>query len=150
MLKQKDLLQCNREIVGRKVANAKGKVNNMVDKVLRYTFNLLPNIGRNVDQSLLAVDSRPRELVDREAKTLQQNVHTALRNAASGVQGLFVSVASAPELVDRCQGLTVGHLQRDELAKPGSSSAHSANFEPRRSQPRAESTNEIVPKGVTS
>lgn len=57
-LKQKELTECNTEVVRCKVAKAKDKVTNVVDGLPRDTFDSYDNIRHNIDQTLLVVGSR--------------------------------------------------------------------------------------------
>lgn len=70
-LKRKKSAGCNMEIVGRKVADIKSKVNNLANGLRRTNSESFASIRHNVDQKLLAVGSRPKTLLDREAQELQ-------------------------------------------------------------------------------
>lgn len=68
--KGKETTGCDMQIVGRKVADAKCKVNNLVDGWRRDTPESYASFRRNADLSLLAVGSRFSDLIDREAQEL--------------------------------------------------------------------------------
>lgn len=85
LLKRKESNGCNMEVVRRKVADAKGEENYLVDGSCPGTFHLYDNIRHSFYQKVLALGSRLRVLIDREAKTIRRSVHTALRRAAGGV-----------------------------------------------------------------
>lgn len=70
------------EIVGREVADAIGKLNELVDRLRRDSFDSYTSMQHNVDQTLPVVGSRLMELIDREAHEFQRTVHTALCDAA--------------------------------------------------------------------
>lgn len=72
------------QIVGRRVADADGKVNSLVDGLHRNTFDSYVSFQHSVDQTLLALGSHLREVFDREPKELQRGVHAALRHGAGG------------------------------------------------------------------
>lgn len=76
--------------MGCKVVDAKGEVKNLVERLWKDTFDSYTSLRHNVDQTLIAVDSRLRELIGHEAKELQRGVCVALRDAANGVQESFV------------------------------------------------------------
>lgn len=101
------------KVVGCKVTDAKGKVNNIADGFRQDTFDSYVSIRVSFDQTLLAVGSFLRELVNREVQGLQRSVHVALCNATGGAQKSFVG---APEVVDRNLRLSVGHGRYDESA----------------------------------
>lgn len=58
-----------------KVVDTKGDTKKLVGGVCCDTFSLYTSIQHSVDQSLLNVSSRLKEMFDREAKSLQQGVH---------------------------------------------------------------------------
>lgn len=89
-LKRMKTMRCNLNVVSRKVADAKGKVNSLADWLRCYTFESYALIWHKVDQTLVAVHCCLRDLNDREALKLQHSVFAALCNAASGVQMLIV------------------------------------------------------------
>lgn len=134
------------EIVGRKATDAKDKVNNLLDRLGQETFGSYSSIRNNVDQSLFAVASCLKDLIDREPQELQQSVHIALRNAASSVQKWSVNAAG---VAGRRLSLIVGHARPDELAKPGSSTTHLASRESGRSQARPTFSKKGALKGNT-
>lgn len=112
----------------------KRDVSRLVDGFCRYMFESYASIRHNVCQSLLAVGSRPTELVDHETQMFQQCVDVALCNAARGAQEVCFG---ALKVVGRSPDLVVGHAWHDESAKAVSSNTHSANFVSWRSQTRA-------------
>lgn len=129
------------------VADAKGKMNSLVDGLRRDIFDSYASIRHNVDQSLLAVGSCLRKMVDRETKELQRRVHFALSNAVNGGQELFVY---AHEVVHRSLSPIEWYPKRDESPRPGSSSAHSANRGQRQSRARIAPDSGGAPYGETS
>lgn len=102
-------------------------MNSLVDGLRQDTIDSYASIRHNVDQSLVAASKHPKKMLDGEVMELQQVVHSVLRSAAGSVQKSF---ADEPKVVDRSLRLIVRHTKRDESAKPGSSSAHSAKSEP--------------------
>lgn len=126
LLKRKESTGCDVEVVSRKVANAKGKDNNLVDETRQDTFNLYAHNRHSVDQTLLALGTRLRKLFYREVQELQRSVHAGLCDAAGGFQESFVS---APEVVNRNQNLIVGQARQDESARLRPCTTHSANCE---------------------
>lgn len=145
-LKRNESTGRDMEIVNRKLADAKNEVNNLVDGSHRDTFDSYTSIRHNVNQTLLSVGSRLRDLIDREGQELQWSVHATLRNAASGVQGSFVG---APAVGDRSPNLVYGHARPDELAKTGPSTTHSANHVSRRCLARVTFDKGGAPEGDT-
>lgn len=123
-LKQKETTGCVMEVWGCKAADAKSKINSLVDELRHDTFESYASIWHNVDQPLLAVGSLLRKVIYREGMDLQRGFYEALSNVADGVQQSF---GNAPEVVDRSIGLIVGHAKDDNSARPGPSTAHSAN-----------------------
>lgn len=99
-LKREETTGCDINIVGRRVADNKGDVSILVDRLRRDTFNSYASIRRNVEHLLLAVDSRLKNLTDLEAQNLQWGVHAALCSAVVGVQESFVE---APEVLEQSQ-----------------------------------------------
>lgn len=134
------------EAVSCKVADAKGEVNSLDDGLRRDTFDMYASIRHNVDQTLLAVSNCLKKLINGEAKWLQQKVHAALRNGASGVQKSF---GNASGFVNRSLSLTVEHARHDESARSGSSSMLSVSRESRLGQTRATFDSEGAPTGGT-
>lgn len=118
------------EVVGCKIADAKSDANNLVDGLRRGAFDLCADIRQNVNQTLLAIGSRLRDLTDREDEEVQWSVHTALCNAADGAQESFVDVS---KVMGRSPNLIIVHAKYDEPARPRSSTTHSASLESRRS-----------------
>lgn len=110
--------------MGCMVASDKGKMNNLVDGLRHKSFESYASIRYSVYQSLLAVGSRLREVIDCEAKELQRGFHNALLNTAGKIQQWF---ANASEVVDRSLSLIVRHATHNKLARPGFSTVHSAN-----------------------
>lgn len=83
-LKQ-ELTGCGIKTMPRKVANAKGDMNELASSLDRDTFSLHANIQHNVHHLLLALSNCLGERFDCEAKARQQGVHNALRDAVCGV-----------------------------------------------------------------
>lgn len=83
-LKRKKPAACNKEVLGRMIADAKGEVNSLIDGLRRDTFNPYASIRHSVNQTLLAVGSRLGELTNRETQKLQRSVRLALCEAAGG------------------------------------------------------------------
>lgn len=135
-LKQKYWTGCDMEVMRCKVADVKVGMSSLVDGLRRGYLDSYASIHDNVDHSLLAIGSRLREMIEREAKGLQRGVHAALRDAAGGFHESGFGVA---EVVDRSLSLIVWHSKRDESAMPRSSSAHLANLERPQSRTRAAS-----------
>lgn len=135
------------EIVCYKVANAKGEVSTFFDGFRRDTFYSYASIRRNVGEMLIAVDSRLREPIDREAQELQQGDHAALRNVAGGVQKSFGDVL---EVVHRSLNLNVGHAGYDETARLESCTTHLSNCEPQQDCTWATADSGVAPKGSTT
>lgn len=77
---------CDTEIVSRKVGDAKDKVKNLGHGFRRDIFHAYASIRHNTDPMLLAVGSRLRELIDREAQELQRCDNVALQNGAGGAR----------------------------------------------------------------
>lgn len=146
LLKRKEMTGGDMKIVGRKVANVEGEVNQLVEVLHRGTFESYANIRHKVDQTKLAVGSRLIELIDRKAQGLQWSVHTAPCNAVGGVNESFAGV---PKIVDRSLHSIVGHAVHDESAKLGLSSTHSSSRESLRSRIRAISDSWGAPQGTT-
>lgn len=91
---------------------------------------LLPictSIRYNVDQLLVKVDKRFKNLFARDAMALEQGVPEAISNAAGNVQNPFVEVT-----VDASGSLSLmgSHSKRVNLTKPVTYSEHSANCVP--------------------
>lgn len=106
VLKQKETTECNIEVVHRKLADAKDEANSLVDGLRRGTSRSIVKILHNVDQMSIAVSSRLRGLIDREAQEFQQSHHAALRNAEDDVRESFVG---APKVVNKTRNVIVGH-----------------------------------------
>lgn len=90
--------------------------------------------------------SRLREIIDRMTKKLQRGFCEDLCNAAGRVQQPF---ANAPKAVGRSVSLIVGYARHDKSAKPGSSTAHLANQDQRKSRARATSNSGNAPQVTT-
>lgn len=73
-LKRKVSMGCDMDIAGRKVANADGKVNILVNGLRRDTFDSYASIQHNVDQTLLAVGRCLRDLFDSQAQGFQRSI----------------------------------------------------------------------------
>lgn len=71
--------------LGRKVVDAKGGANSLDGGLRCYTFDLYATNRHDVDQKLLAVGSRLRALIDRDAEELQWSAHAALCKVTGGV-----------------------------------------------------------------
>lgn len=134
-------------IVGCRAAVFRGEVNSLVEGLRRDTFRLYSYIRHSVDQTLLALGSRLRALIECEAKKLQWKAHAALRDAAGVVQ---VSFVGASEGVHRSLVLIVRHRRHDVSARPGSSTTYSVNCETRRDRTRAAYDSESASRANTS
>lgn len=67
LLKRKETSGCGMDIVVCKFVDAKGEVNKFFDGLCHNTFASYANIRQNIDQTLLAVRSRLKDLIDRDA-----------------------------------------------------------------------------------
>lgn len=114
-LEQKTSTDCDLEGESCKVVDAKDDINCSADGFCRETLHSYVNIRRNFDRLLLVVSKCKSKMFDRGVMALQQDVLETLRNAACGVQKLFVD---ALEVACRSISLIVGHLKCDELIRP--------------------------------
>lgn len=112
--------------MGHKVTNGNGDMNNLVGGLRQNTFDTYVSIRHSVDQLLLAVCKRLTQMLDCEAKTLQQSVYAVFCKAMSGVQKSFLGVS---EVVEKFLSFNVGQSKCDESATLRSLSAHFANCE---------------------
>lgn len=120
-LKRSDSRASNIVDVPRKVADAGGDIVDLVGDLLRDTFDSYAIIRHNIDQCLLAAINRLKRTLNPRTKALQLDVHGVLRSTVGGVQKSF---DDASEVVDRNLSLIVAPQNRDELSRPGSSSAY--------------------------
>lgn len=134
------------KIVGRKVADTRGKINKFFQELRGNTFDSCASNRHNAAQTLVALGSSLRVLIDHGAKGLQQSTHAALLNAAGDVRETF---GDAPGVVDKKLSVKVGHAKHNESARPRSFTAHMANCESRRGWVRARSNSRREPKDGT-
>lgn len=97
-MKRKESIGCNMEAVLCIVAAAKGEMKVLVGGFRHDILGLNAGIRHNVEQSLLVVRNRSKEMFDRGEKALLQGLHDALCHAARGVQKSYVD---ATEVVSR-------------------------------------------------
>lgn len=95
------------EVVSRKVADAEGELNSLIDRFRQDAFDSYAIIRHNIDQKFLEICSRLRELIDSTASKLRRSVHSALCDAAGGVQMLLIST---PEDADKNLNSIAGHV----------------------------------------
>lgn len=105
------------------------------------------SIIQGIDQSLEEISKRLKKVFNCEAMALSQATHVPHRSAADGgLKPLF----HALKAVDRISSFIVELPKRDELARPGFTSACSTNFGPRQSRTRAFFDSRAVPMGDTA
>lgn len=105
LLKREVSISCNMIVVSCKVENTKGNFYGLTKGLCRASLDLYASIRQSVNQSLIAVSKRPKEMCYGEGTMFQEGVHVALRTAVCVVQRLFVD---AFEVVGRSLGLIVG------------------------------------------
>lgn len=92
-LKQRESTSCDMKAVLRRVADAKGNMNDQAGGLFRDSSESYDSIRHGVNQSLSAISKRRKKTFDREAKSLQHNVLDALCNVAGVVQKSFVETS---------------------------------------------------------
>lgn len=92
LLKWREMTGCNSEVVGRKVADVKANMNNLVIRLRQDTFDAYATLLHDVGLSLLVFGSCLWEVIDRGGKELQRGFYEAFCNAADRVQQSFVNV----------------------------------------------------------
>lgn len=109
-------------------------MNDLVSGLCQDTLESYAIIRHVDDYSLLAESQWLKEAFDREAKSLQKDVHVVSGTATGGVLESFDDAAG---IVDRQLGLNFVQSKSDKWAGPGSLPAHSVYCKQGQSQPRA-------------
>lgn len=128
LVKAEEVIDCDIEIVRRRIADAKGDMNGLAVGLRWVTFGSYASFRHKVDQLLLAVSSGLKNMSGREAMALQHGVCGAVLDIAGGIQRSFIGFGAA---ADSSLSRIVAALKCDESAKPGFFSAYSANCERR-------------------